>query len=119
MKKKWLISLVAVVLLMVGAYKLVKSIYFGGENYYVQVTTDGKKETFSGSGATLTNYHYTLNGYNDEGHEKKLAFSTVKEQPLRKMAYLKVTYNTNKGVTMYQEIKASDLPEKAKEKLAS
>jgi len=33
------------------------------------------------------------------------------------MAYLKVTYNDKKGVTSYQEVKASALPEKAKEKL--
>lgn len=119
MIKKWLIGLCMIVLLAFGGYKLVQLVYFNDENYYVQVTTDGKKETFSESGAALVGYHYSLTGYSDKGMAKKLSFSTVEEHPLRKLAYLKINYNDKKGVTSYQEIKAKDLPSKAKEKLAS
>lgn len=117
MFKKIMIAFFAVILLAFGGYKLIEAYFFSGEDYYVQVTTDGKKEVFSASGTSLVDYQYSLTGYNDEGSAKKLSFSTVQEQPLRKMAYLKVTYNDKKGVTSYQEVKASALPEKAKEKL--
>ncbi|MGO2629857.1 MAG: YxeA family protein, partial [Enterococcus italicus] len=117
MFKKIMVAFFAVILLAFGGYKLIEAYFFSGEDYYVQVTTDGKKEVFSASGTSLVDYQYSLTGYNDEGSAKKLSFSTVQEQPLRKMAYLKVTYNDKKGVTSYQEVKASALPEKAKEKL--
>ena len=117
MFKRIMVAFFAVILLAFGGYKLIEAYFFSGEDYYVQVTTDGKKEVFSASGTSLVDYQYSLTGYNDEGSAKKLSFSTVQEQPLRKMAYLKVTYNDKKEVTSYQEVKASALPEKAKEKL--
>ena len=44
-------------------------------------------------------------------------FNAFKDRPLRKNAYLKITWNKNKGVTSYEEVTKSELPNAAKEKL--
>lgn len=62
-------------------------------------------------------YNYNLPGYNKEGEKKDLEFAAFKDRPLKMNAYLKVTWNKNKGVTSYEEVKGSEVPEKAKEKL--
>lgn len=56
-------------------------------------------------------------GYTKEGKEKELDFKGQLTRPLRKGAYLKITWNKNKGVTSYEEVEKKDVPKTALEKL--
>lgn len=58
-----------------------------------------------------------LPGYTKEGKEKELDFKGQLTRPLRKGAYLKITWNKNKGVTSYEEVEKKDVPKTALEKL--
>lgn len=116
--KKVLIVLVA--LLGIGFIGLKVADYFimGGEQYYVKITTDGQREDVKAdAGENVTQYKYSLPGYDKDGNEKQMDFNAFKDRPLRKNAYLKITWNKNKGVTSYEEVKESELPTAAKEKL--
>ncbi|MBO1306158.1 YxeA family protein [Enterococcus sp. 669A] len=116
--KKFLIGLVTVIVIGVAGLKIADIVVMGGDSYYVQVTTDGEKETErDDQGQTYTNYHYVLPGYNQNGEEKDMEFSAMKERPLRKQAFLRITWNKNKGVTSYEEVQGKDVPKKAQEKL--
>ena len=48
---------------------------------------------------------------------KELDFNANKDRPLRREAFLKVTWNKKKGVTSYEEVQQKDLPKKAADKL--
>ncbi len=61
-------------------------------------------------GQEIISYRYELPGFNKEGKEKTMDFNGFQERPLRKGAYLKVTWNKNKGVTSYEEVQAKDIP---------
>ena len=50
--------------------------------------------------------------------EKTLEFRGQQPRPLRKGAYLKITWNKNKGVTSYEEVQKEDIPKTAQEKLS-
>ena len=56
------------------------------------------------SGQRNINYRYILPGYTKEGKEKELDFNGQLTRPLRKGAYLKITWNKKKGVTSYEEV---------------
>lgn len=117
------ISIVALVLgsvvFIYGGLKIADRIIMGGDSYYVKIMTDGEKEEIKDSRDEVTiQYKYTLPGYDEEGNKKILTFNGQKPRPLRKGAYLEVTWNENKGVTSYEEVKQSDIPKLAQEKLS-
>ncbi len=112
--KKFLMGLVTVIVIGVAGLKIADMVVMGGDSYYVQVTTDGEKQTEQDG---YTNYHYVLPGYDQNGEEKDMDFSAMKERPLRKEAFLRITWNKNKGVTSYEEVQGKDVPKKAQEKL--
>lgn len=113
--KKLLIGLVVVIVAAFGLFKFIETTEMGGDTYYVQVTTDGKQVTLKDdSGQEYLDYEYQLTGYDENGKSKELTFRANKERPLRKNAYLKVTYNTKKeGVTQWEEVAEKAVPKKA------
>lgn len=116
--KKFLIGLIVVVALVVAGFKIADTVIMGGTDYYVQITTDGTKKTEEdNSGNTFVDYAYKLTGYDQDGNQKTLDFDGNKDRPLRKNAYLKLTWNEKKGVTSYEEVQAKDIPTDAKSKL--
>lgn len=116
--KKVLIGFITLIVIGMAGLKIADIIVLGGDSYYVQVTTDGTKESEKDDqGRTFVQYHYQLPGYDQNGEEKNMDFSTVKERPLRKEAFLKLTWNKNKGVTSFEEVQEKEVPKKAQEKL--
>lgn len=103
---------------VIGGLRIADKMIMGGDSYYVQITNDGEKEADKdGRDEVTIKYKYTLSGYDKSGSEKTLKFYGQQPRPLRKGAYLKVTWNERKGVTSYEEVKQKDLPKLAKEKL--
>lgn len=120
--KKVLLGIAAVIIIVLaGGSHLLNSSYeriMDGDKYYVKITTDGQRiDGKDDAGRDYTDYAYDLKGYDKNGTEKGLKFNGNKTRPLRKNAYLKVTWNKEKGVTMYEEVKKDELPDKAEEKL--
>ncbi|WCN36303.1 YxeA family protein [Aneurinibacillus uraniidurans] len=117
--KKWMISLAAIAALIVGSLIFMQNVNvnrFGTDNYYVQITGNGKKiEDKLTSGEKFVTYEYTLPAFDQEGKEKMLIFTSTK--PLRKEAYINLFVKEEQKVTSYQEVKKEDIPGKAKEKL--
>ena len=96
--KKILIGLVALVFIIGGSAFAWYKINYGGTNYYVQIHNDGKKlEEKTQSGSVWHGYGYKEKAYNE--------------------AYLKLTYNKQKGVTNWEEVKKTAIPKKALDKL--
>lgn len=116
--KKLLIGLAAFLLLAFGGLKIFESMYYGGNTYYTQITTDGTKfYSTDSNGKKFADYKYELTGYDDKGDAQKLDFNANKARPLKRNAYLKLTYNKKKGVTKWEAVKKSDVPSKALAKL--
>lgn len=118
--KKGFIATAVVLIALVGFVVFIQNVNLnriGAQQYYVQITQDGKEmEDKSDSGQKYVSYEYTLQGFDSNGKEKSLTFTAGKE--LRKVAYLRI-YVKGDGVSSYQEVKASELPELAKQKLAN
>lgn len=116
--KKGFIATAVVLIVLVGFVVFIQNVNLnriGAQQYYVQITQDGKEmEDKSDSGQKYVSYEYTLQGFDSNGKEKSLTFTAGKE--LRKDAYLRI-YVKGDGVSSYQEVKASELPELAKQKL--
>ncbi len=118
MMKKFLIGLLIVAGIGVAGLKIADAVVLGGDDYYVQITTNGEKLVQKDSqNQEVITYQYTLPGFNKEGAEKELEFQGMQTRPLRKNAYLKVVWNKNKGVTGYEEVEKSAIPKAAQEKL--
>jgi len=116
--KKLLLGVVLFVVLAFGGLKITEKIVQGGDDYYVEVTNKGnKKEEKDGNGKVVLSYDYALEGFDKTGKEKEMKFTAYKNRPLIQGAYLKVTWNQKRGVTSYEQVKESDVPAKAKEKL--
>ena len=114
--KKILIGLVALVFIIGGSAFAWYKINYGGTNYYVQIHNDGKKlEEKTQSGSVWHGYGYKEKAYNNAGQEKTLDFTATNN--LRHEAYLKLTYNKQKGVTNWEEVKKTAIPKKALDKL--
>lgn len=116
--KKGLIAIAVILIVLVGFVVFIQNVNLnrlGAQQYYVQINHDGKRfEDKSDNGEKYVYYEYTLDGYNPSGKEKALTFTAQKE--LRKDAYLRV-YVKGDEVSSYQEVKADELPEGAKQKL--
>ncbi|MGM0336896.1 YxeA family protein [Enterococcus sp. AZ008] len=86
------------------------------QTYYVKITQNGE---LCNSSSEFKTYYYKLNGYDRNGNEKKLAFSTHPDlnRPFKKNAYLKIIYNNLKQVIEYKEVSQKDVPPKALNKI--
>ncbi|GAA2916461.1 YxeA family protein [Enterococcus pseudoavium] len=116
--KKFLIGLVSLIAIAFVGLQIVDKVVKGGDTYYLQITTDGERvDGKDSTGNPYVDYKYSLPGYDDEGHQKQLDFNAAKDRPLRKEAFLKVTWNKKKGVTSYEEVQPKQVPKKAAEKL--
>lgn len=116
--RKFLIGLVLVVAVAFGGIKLYTITNYGGTAYYTRITTNGTKIIQrTDDGSKLTDYHYDQPGYDENGQARTLAFNGNKARPLRRGAYLKLTYNAKKGVTRWEAVSAVDVPAKALAKL--
>lgn len=116
--KKILVGLIAVLLIIGGAgYTWYKTSY-GGSNYYVKIHNDGKKLTEKADGGNVWHgYGYNEDGYAKDGKKKKLEFTSTHN--LRHDAFLKLTYNNEKGVTSWEEVKESEVPQNALNQLSN
>ncbi|EGO9491178.1 YxeA family protein, partial [Enterococcus faecalis] len=107
-----------------GLFLIIFSLLSGGlwymlypRYYYVKITSDGTKNSsiVLNGGEKVYTYSYSLKGYDENGNEKKLNFSTSADlnRPFKKNAYLKIRYTNWKQENGYEEIKQSDVPKKA------
>lgn len=114
--KKIILSISLIILIAIGwvGYNVYKE--HTGENYYIQLVNDPISCKNLNNGEVEC--QYKEKGYNDEGNERIMEFSSFRERPLKKDAYLVVTYNNiRKGVIKYKEVKKGEIPKKALEKL--
>jgi uncharacterized protein (TIGR01655 family) len=114
--KKIIFGLAALLILLgIGGFAWYK-VSYGGTSYYTQIMANGQKtETRADSGEFFYQYNYDQNAVDAKGNVKKLSFNASHD--LRKTAYLKLTWNKNKGVTNWQEVEKSEIPAQAAEKL--
>lgn len=115
MKKTGIILFILLFIALLGIGSLYYMTY--PQYYYVKITTDGKLDTDYSESEKI--YSYKLKGYNKNGKEKELEFSTHPDlkRPFKKNAYLKITYTNWKEVNGYEEIKKSEIPKKVLNKL--
>ncbi|NWL89763.1 MULTISPECIES: YxeA family protein [unclassified Paenibacillus] len=118
MKKRLIIGTSIIVVILIGLIVFIQNVNinrFGADSYFVQIQDSGKKiEGKSDNGKLFTQYEYTMQGFNKDGKEKSFTFTADKD--LRKQAYLRVYLKGDK-VSSYQEVQASELPEKARQQL--
>lgn len=112
--KKVLISVVVLVVVAFGGIKLVAVTAYGGTTYYTKITTSGERIIQRGTqGERNVDYRYRLTGYDAKGHPQVLDFNANKARPLITGAYLRLTYNDQKGVTRWTAIPKASVPSKA------
>lgn len=105
-------GLVALILIIMGSGFAFYKATYGGTTYYVQIHEDGKeKKVALANGDFINRYDYNMKGFDSRGSGKILKFDA--DHNLRHEAYLKMTYNKTKGVTSWEEVQKSKLPEKA------
>lgn len=116
--KKFLIALILIVALAFGGFKWYEVTNYGGTTYYTKITTAGTKiNQRDKAGNVYADYRYELTGYDDKGKSQALTFNANKSRPLRRGAYLKLVYNTKKGVTSWEAVDAVDVPKQAQTNL--
>ncbi|MCC4119340.1 YxeA family protein [Lactococcus lactis] len=105
------LATVLLVILIGSGYTWYK-VNYGGTAYYV-----GKEEEkiTSESSAKYKQYAYDIDSYQKDGKVKRVDFNT--DHNLRKEAYLKLKVNPTKGVISWEEVKKSEVPKAALEKL--
>lgn len=108
-----IVFIVAIVILMTMDFNR-----FGKENVYVQLTAEPKvEEETLDTGEVMKRYWYEIPAYNEDGEEIEVEFSASK--PLREDAYLMLYLDDRNEVTSYDEVKESEIPSAAKEKIQS
>lgn len=118
MEKKWkiLIAVGVVVILTLGG-KAGYTLLVKGANsdeYYTKIATEGTRIVDKDTeGVEHIDYKYELTGFNKKGEKVDLSFRGSREEPLKKDAYLKVSYSPGKGVTSWEEVQKNQIPEKA------
>ena len=116
--KKVLIGLVVLIVLVFGGLKIFEITNYGGTTYYTKITNTGQRVTDrDDEGNKYIIYAYDLPGYDEKGGLQQLKFNANQDRPLRKNAYLKVTYNDKKGVTSWESVPRSEVPKAALSKL--
>lgn len=92
--------------------------YFGGKDYYTQITTPGEVKTGNfNTGEKYTEYNYTQTAFDSKGEKTVQKLREVRDQPLRINAYLKLKVNTRKGVLSWEEVPENKVPKKALDQL--
>lgn len=114
MAKKILIIALAILILLGlgGIYQYRYSPHY----YYVKVTNNGQREDGQGDdGTKFVSYRYQLQGADQDGQTKQLNFTSVKEDntPLKRNAYLKISYTRAKAENGYEAVPQKDVPQKA------
>jgi uncharacterized protein (TIGR01655 family) len=112
--KKFLIGFVVLVVLVLGGLKIYEVTNYGGTTYYTQIKADGTKLTEKDdAGKKYVNYGYNQMIYDEDGSGRRAKFNANKSRPLKRDAYLKLTYNKNKGITSWEAINKNEVPSKA------
>lgn len=89
---------------------------YGGDSFYVQINKEGNEEEVKDDlGKKFKLYTYVINAYQKDGKAKKVEFTA--DHNLRKEAYLKLTINSTKGLTSWEEVRKTEVPKKAFNKL--
>jgi uncharacterized protein (TIGR01655 family) len=103
---------IASLLIIGGASFTWYSIDYGGSYYYAKILDDGtKKVSTTQVDKIWYTFSYQEEAYSENGKVKSINFTANRN--LRHGAYLRLTYNYRKGVTKWEEVKKSDIPEKA------
>ncbi len=111
---KKLIGIIVSIIIIGGVLLLINSngiINLGSTKYYVKTISEYKDRTSENSGGYNT-YEYKINGYDEDGNEKLITFTTSKI--LKVDRYLKV-YVKGEKTKSYEEVKIKELPDKIKE----
>ncbi|GMQ55984.1 hypothetical protein AN1V17_03760 [Vallitalea sediminicola] len=115
MKKKKLFFLIFILGIVFLVIWIIASWFFNPERLTPE-NSSGKKAYYTmvdntdvKHGKTDERYAYLLPCYSKKGTEKKLSFSASKQ--LREGAYLELYVTTLRGVTYWQEVEFSELPE--------
>lgn len=92
--------------------------YFGGKDYYTQITSPGEVQTgkFS-TGEKYTEYGYTQTAFDKNGKKTVQKLREIRDQPLRINAYLKLKVNPRKGVLSWEEVPENKVPKTALDKI--
>lgn len=115
---KKLIGLLVVFLLLSGGAWYAYDYYYGGKDYYTEITTTGEvSQGTDAKGENYTTYHYTQAAFDKDGNETTQKMNESREKPLRIGAFLKLKVNDRKGVISWEEVKQGDIPNKALEKI--
>ena len=115
---KKLIGLLVGFLLLSGGAWYAYNYYYGGKDYYTEITTTGEvSQEKDAKGESYTIYHYTQTAFDKDGKETTQKMNESREKPLRIGAFLKLKVNERKGVISWDEVQQSDVPEKALEKI--
>lgn len=108
---KWLIPLIIIIGLG-GVYQYRYSAHY----YYVKVTTNGTRQVdHADDGTKMISYRYQLTGADQAGKTRKLDFNSMKSDntPLKKNAYLKISYSRAKAENGYEAVPKKEVPQKA------
>lgn len=100
------LALIGLVCLMM----VLSAMFHNTGDYYVMVDNTCMEEIAPRNGGM--DRTYTLTAYDDRGREKSIAFDT--NRTLRDGAYLRLSYNTLRGVTAWEEIALEDIPQAAR-----
>ncbi|KRL13881.1 YxeA family protein [Schleiferilactobacillus perolens] len=92
---------------------------YTGEDYYVKITTGGKRVIDSDAPKTYqVSYDYDLPAVNSEGKQREVTFNSNRSTPLKRNAYLKVSYNPTRDVILsWEQVQPKEIPAKAAAKL--
>lgn len=116
--RRFLIGIVMFAVIVFGGLKIYTAMNYGGTTYYTKITTVGTKiAPQDDKGNVYVDYRYDQTGYSASGTAKKLVFNANKSRPLRLGAYLKLTYNEHKGVTSWEAVPVTKVPQPAKQRL--
>lgn len=115
---KKLIGVLVVLGIFLGGSFAAYHYFYGGEAYYTKITTNGEISAIQAdNGEKFTTYIYKQAAYNKDGEKKQVTLCEKREHPLKMNAYLKLKVNPRKGVLSWEEIKASEVPKNAAEKI--
>lgn len=107
--KKFLIGFISLIVIALVGLQIADKVVKGGDDYYVQVTTDGERiDGKDSSGNPYVDYKYSLPGYDKDGTKKQLEFNAAKDRPLRREAFLKVTWNKKKALPLMKRFNKSN-----------
>ncbi|MDF0478854.1 YxeA family protein [Vagococcus sp. PNs007] len=108
MKKIILLLCLIMIGSLIGSYRY----FYGREDYYTKITTNGKVVTRGGK-EPFPDYTYNLPAYDADGTKREVEFNSTIGRPIKRNAYLKLTISKRYGVTSWEELKEEHIPTKA------